>query len=789
MKKKYLATILGTTLVMSLAVSGCGAAAQSTAENTSTAAEASAEAGAESSEAEVNESDTDSKAAGEDSEKSGKKEDSDKKDSEKSDSEKIYGEITAIGDGTITIKTGTYDKESGELTLTEETQEITVTDETEVAMSHSGKSHDSDSSLGKSGKPDKKSDSAESSDSEETAETESSEAAENAEPQAPADGETPPEMPDGEMPQDGETPPEMPDGEMPQDGETPPEMPSGEMPQDGETPPEMPSGEMPQDGETPPEMPSGEMPSDGQMPSDTEQSDELTLASLKEGDQIKITLNEDGTAKKISILSGKSSGADSGMGQMPGGMPGSGNEQGGPGSSDGTGGGPGGNGQGGPGGAPGGSASTPDSYDAAQEYSGDVVETGKTIASTGTDENAVLVTSGTVELSDMTISRDSDDSTGGDSSSFYGVGAAALVTDGTLIISDSTIESDAAGGAGVFAYGDGTAYVSNTTIRTEQGTSGGIHVAGGGTLYAYDLDVETNGGSAAAVRSDRGGGTMVVDEGTYVSNGSGSPAVYSTADITIHGADLEATGSEAVCIEGLNTLRLYDTNLTGNMPDQDQNDCTWNVILYQSMSGDSEVGNSTFEMVGGSLTAKNGGMFYTTNTESTFILEDVDITYADENDFFLKCTGNANSRGWGSTGSNGADSNFTAIDQEMEGNVIWDSISELDFYMTDGSTLTGAFIDDETNAGNGGSGFANLYISEDSTWVVTEDSTLTNLYNAGTVQDADGNTVTIQGTDGTVYVEGTGSVTVTVTSYSDTADLSGASESGSFSDYAVEMPA
>lgn len=39
------------------------------------------------------------------------------------------------------------------------------------------------------------------------------------------------------------------------------------------------------------------------------------------------------------------------------------------------------------------------------------------------------------------------------------------------------------------------------------------------------------------------------------------------------------------------------------MQDLSQNDCTWNVILYQSMSGDSEIGNSTFSMTGGSLRA------------------------------------------------------------------------------------------------------------------------------------------------------------------------------------------
>ena len=276
---------------------------------------------------------------------------------------------------------------------------------------------------------------------------------------------------------------------------------------------------------------------------------------------------------------------------------------------------------------------------------------------------------------------------------------------------------------------------------------------------------------------------MVVDGGTYTSNGVGSPAVYSTADIAVNNAKLTANGSEAVCIEGLNSLRLFDTSLTGNMSDDSQNDCTWNVILYQSMSGDSQEGNSTFEMNGGTLTAKNGGMFYTTNTESTFILSNVNIKYADDNDFFLRCTGNNNQRGWGTSGSNGADCLFTADSQEMEGDVIWDSISKLDFYMTNGSTLTGALIDDETCAGSGGSGYANVYISNDSTWIVTKDSTLSKLSCEGKVADKDGNTVTIKGTDGTIYVQGTSSVTVTVSEYSDSADLSGASKTTSWSDY------
>lgn len=92
---------------------------------------------------------------------------------------------------------------------------------------------------------------------------------------------------------------------------------------------------------------------------------------------------------------------------------------------------------------------------------------------------------------------------------------------------------------------------------------------------------------------------------TYTSNGVGSPAIYCTANIAINNATLTANGSEAVCIEGLNSLHLFDCDLSGNMSDDDQNDCTWGVIVYQSMSGDSEVGNSTFQMTGGKLSTGN----------------------------------------------------------------------------------------------------------------------------------------------------------------------------------------
>lgn len=418
--------------------------------------------------------------------------------------------------------------------------------------------------------------------------------------------------------------------------------------------------------------------------------------------------------------------------------------------------------------APGGSASAPESYTSVTTYSEDTGISGETFTSTGTDENAILVENGAdVTLENITLSRTSADSTGGDSSSFYGIGAGLLAVDGNVTVNGGTFETDAAGGAGLFAYGDGVITVSDATISTKQDTSGGIHAAGGGTLIANNLTVTTEGESSAAIRSDRGGGTMTVNGGSYTSNGTGSPAVYCTANITVSDADLTATGSEAVCIEGLNSLTLENCNVTGNMPENEQNDCTWTVILYQSMSGDSEVGNSTFSMTGGSLTSENGGLFYTTNTESTFYLSGVELISSSSDDFLLKCTGNSNARGWGSTGANGADCSFTADNQTMEGTILWDSISTLDVLLTDNSTWSGSYVQDESNAGDGGNDTASLSIDETSTWIVTGDSRLSTLSCEGTITDEKGNTVTIQDANGNVYVEGNSDYTITVDSYSD----------------------
>ena len=651
--------------------------------------------------------------------------------SAQTDTGTIYGEISEVSDDGITIEVGTMKENTQGQPGDQSSDDKSASDSSDSSKSDST----SDTEF-----TDNKSTDSESSDSKDSKQDDG---------EAPSMIDKTGEEKEITVSSDTEITKENPGGPG-QGGEAP----SGGAPSGGAPSGEAPSGDSNNSSnEQPPEKPADDnnSSSDNQSSSNNNSSDsseeDISLSDISEGDIVSVTYDDDGNVDKITVLMSANGGGMGGGGQQ---------------------------------------SQSPDSYDAVKEYTEDTTKSDKTVTSEGTDENAIHAYDGAeVSLSGYNITRKSSDSQGGDNSSFYGVGAAVLESDGTLYLKDSTIETDSKGAAGIFAYNDGTVYTADTKITTTQDTSGGIHVAGGGKLYAWDMDVETSGESSAAIRSDRGGGEMVVNGGSYTSNGTGSPAIYSTADIAVNKADLTANGSEAVCIEGLNSVHLFNSNLTGNMSDNEQNDCTWNVILYQSMSGDSEVGNSTFEMDGGTLTAKNGGMFYTTNTESTITLSDVDITYADENDFFLKCTGNSNQRGWGTSGDNGADCLFTAVKQDMEGDIVWDSISQLDFYMTDGSTLKGAVTDDESNAGDG---YCNMYIEKGSTWTVTGDSTLTSLQNAGTIEDESGKTVTIKGTDGTVYVEGDSEYTVTVGSYKNSADVSGASKTSSWSDYKVTRP-
>ncbi len=375
---------------------------------------------------------------------------------------------------------------------------------------------------------------------------------------------------------------------------------------------------------------------------------------------------------------------------------------------------------GGPGGAPGESGETSNGT-AATTIDSDSSADGETYSSTGDDENALRVDGATAELTNITVNKTEGSSSNTDNGDFYGMNAGLLAQNGaTVTIKNATVNTSVKNGNGVFSYGTGTTVnISDSTIRTTGDCSGGIQTTGGGTTNASNLDVETEGNSSAAIRSDRGGGTVNVKGGTYVTNGTGSPAVYSTADVSVADATLTANNSEAVVVEGKNSVSLTDCVITGNMTGtyQDDSENIHNIMIYQSMSGDAEVGEASFTAEGGSITAKSGDMFYITNTDCTISLKDVAFKLA--NEVFLRVEGNSSSRGWGTEGSNGGDVVLNAENQEIEGQILVDEISSLKLSLADGSSFTGSINPD------GAEGTVDVTLSEDSTWTLTGDSYVT----------------------------------------------------------------
>ena len=122
------------------------------------------------------------------------------------------------------------------------------------------------------------------------------------------------------------------------------------------------------DGEAP-EKPDGDA-RDGGAPEENGQSagaEEISLSDIQEGDTVSVTLDEDGNAASITVMSMEMGGQ----------------------------GGPGGDGQGAQGqGGPGGQSQGVDSYTAVNEYIEDTTVSNEPIESTGTDENAALISSG-----------------------------------------------------------------------------------------------------------------------------------------------------------------------------------------------------------------------------------------------------------------------------------------------------------------------------------------------------------------------------------------------------------
>ena len=335
----------------------------------------------------------------------------------------------------------------------------------------------------------------------------------------------------------------------------------------------------------------------------------------------------------------------------------------------------------------------------------------------------------------------------GDEADFYGENAAVFATNGaTLDLDNMDITTNGTHANAVFSYGEGTTVnIKDSVIETTGNCSGGLMTTGGGTMNATGLTIHTTGNSSAAIRSDRGGGTVNVTDGTYTTDGVGSPVIYSTADITVSDAELTSTASQGVVVEGKNSVTLNEVKLTAdnNKKNGNHSDYYQAVMIYQSMSGDADEGTASFTTDGGSITNKNGDVFFVNNTRAVITLAGTDIVNEGDG-VFLR----AAAAGWGNEGSNGGHVDLHTENQHINGDMVVDSVSSLNFYISDDSSYTGAI----NSAGADGQVYVEL--EDGAKWTLTADSYITSLTCGEDAIDLNGHKLVVGDKE---YTEGTAS--------------------------------
>ena len=384
------------------------------------------------------------------------------------------------------------------------------------------------------------------------------------------------------------------------------------------------------------------------------------------------------------------------------------------------------------------------------------IKINQTIENSADGEHAVIADGTQEKYSNVLVNKTGE--ADGDEADFYGENSAVFAANkATLDLKDVVVKTNGTHANAVFTYGEGTTVnISDSYIETSGNCSGGLMTTGGGTTNAENLTIKTSGNSSAAIRSDRGGGTMTVNGGSYSTSGVGSPVIYSTADVTVNNAILNSSASQGVVVEGKNSVTLNNCDLTADNTKKNGSHSSYYqaIMIYQSMSGDAAQGLSSFDMTGGTLTNKNGDVFFITNTATEINLTNAEITN-EADGIFLR----AAAAGWGSEGSNGGQVTLNASNQKINGDMVVDSVSNLNLYLKDKSDFTGAINSDSQQ------GEVYVEIESGSSWTLTGDSYITSLTCGADSINLNGHTLYV---DGKKYTEGTESkgtaVEVTVSS-------------------------
>ena len=364
-------------------------------------------------------------------------------------------------------------------------------------------------------------------------------------------------------------------------------------------------------------------------------------------------------------------------------------------------------------------------YTSYSYISKDTDVSGQTIESAQADQSAVYIT-GSITLNNAKVHKNAGEASNIENSEFYGVNAALLVQGGTLTMTGGEIITKVQGGNALVATNDGVVNITGTTITSTGSRSArGLHATYGGNIDATSVTISTEGGSCATLATDRGEGIVKCKECNLSTKGAGSPLIYSTGSIIVEKTQGTASGAQSVVVEGKNLAHIKDnSNLKCTAAPNRETIDQCGVMLYQSMSGDTESGtsyftceDSTIEILESSQYYQTAPMFFITNTQTNIQLTNCNFILG--SNIFMSIKG---TNAWGRSGSNGGDVTLTITNENIKGNFVIDNISTLNIKIVK-STIEGTINVDNT-AKN-----AYITIDKESRITLTGNSYCTSLVN------------------------------------------------------------
>ena len=327
--------------------------------------------------------------------------------------------------------------------------------------------------------------------------------------------------------------------------------------------------------------------------------------------------------------------------------------------------------------------------------------------------------------------------------------AALLATEGAQVtVRQATVTSASPASAGVYSEGAGTVVeLIDSVITTTDNNAKGILATGSGAVEADQLTVTTAGNDSAVLYvSD--GGLLDVNGGAYTSGGYGAPVLYAGADVDIRNAELTANNSEALVLDGEQSVTLENCEISGNRNESFlsyEGEIPRTMLIYRPTAGATEQA-AKLALLGGRLSGNSGDLFYITNTRCELLLHNVTIENSGDG-ALLRVAGSDAEAGWGTPGQNGAQATVIAEAQQLTGDIVVDTQSQLALRLTEGSTLTGSVQILQSAEESAAEETTVVTIEKGSRWELTADCVISALYNEGEI-DYNGYTITLA--DGTV---------------------------------------